>query len=294
MSEQQRLQKVTKFMKANVCTDSSLEVRNAETVETPLSPLGLSSHMSARMWSKACSLIEEESALVHSPGDSSAWIVKSCSGQRPHYVKPSKGSYSCDEQCLTYKSAKICSHTIAVALKCNQLDKVIRWYRTMKCKPNSTAVAETGKPSSTGKKSRRKASSKQGTKHVRELLATVEESSFRSRAPQSSGHLSSATAMSQPHTVVSSSVQPHTAVSPSGRVAGASNYNTDVTPPCVVKNTVTNAGKAATVTVGNYSTQSITICTPPPPLHAAGKASTCNCSRDSSSTACASTICVRR
>ena len=47
------------------------------------------------------------------PSDETAYIVKSTSGQKPHYyVRIAKGGgYLCDD-CLGYKSAKICADTV--------------------------------------------------------------------------------------------------------------------------------------------------------------------------------------
>lgn len=110
--------------------------------------------------------------------------MKSSTGKQPHFVKASKtaGGYIRDEDCISYKSAKICSHTVAVALKCKQVDELVQWCQTLKCKPNLTAIAESGKPSCAGKKHKRKASKKKATQHVREILATADESSLHSYA----------------------------------------------------------------------------------------------------------------
>ena len=44
-------------------------------------------------------------------------MVKSYSGKQPHYVKSGKtGSFICDEHCLSYKSSKICAHSVALAI----------------------------------------------------------------------------------------------------------------------------------------------------------------------------------
>jgi len=99
-----------------------------------LAQLGIPQHMKATISSRAQSLVAEESSIVAAPGDQSAWMV-------------------CDDQCLAYKSAKICSHTLAVAMKCRRVPALVRWYQTSKTKPNFTSLAESGKPLTAGSSS---------------------------------------------------------------------------------------------------------------------------------------------
>ena len=93
--------------------------------------------MKDTVWRRAQSLANDESAIVKSPGDQLAWIV---SNQQPHFVRPSKtGGYLCDDHCLDYKSAKICSHSVAVALKNDRIDELIHWFKTeVKAKSHSS------------------------------------------------------------------------------------------------------------------------------------------------------------
>jgi len=95
----------------------------------------------------------------------------------------SKGRYVYDTTCLAYKSMKICSHTVAVALRVGSVEELVRNYSKLKGTPNLTSVAEAGKPSTVGKKQRRKASSKTATKHVRKILAQATEGDFTRRTP---------------------------------------------------------------------------------------------------------------
>ena len=67
-------------------------------------------NMSIKVWNRAKALIDDKSAMVSAPGNGSAMMVMSSSGQQPHYVRESKaGGYLCDDHCLGYKSSKICS-----------------------------------------------------------------------------------------------------------------------------------------------------------------------------------------
>ena len=256
MTEQQRFQKIQKFMKANIDVNvTQIPMETAGREENPLVKAGLPPHMHTIVWARAQELVSEESALVQCPGDPLAWMVKSSSGQRPHYVKPSKsGGYICDDLCISYKSAKICSHVVAVALKCERVDELIHWYKTLKTKPNFTVVAESGKPSSAGKKStgRRKASTKKATQHVREVLASADESSFRSRAQVTP------TVIHAHH--AASSMQPTLPFSAS--------------PPTLVHNVAVNGGKNAAIAIcsnlSSHSRQSVVMHSPPYLLPVAG------------------------
>ena len=122
----------------------------------------------------------DETAIVQAPGDETAYIVKSTSGQKPHYVRPAKGGgYLCDD-CLGYKSAKICAHTVAASLKTNQMESFIKWYKKLKCKPNFTVLAESGKPTTAGKKPR-KGVSKKVSQQIQAAIDEADEGDFSSR-----------------------------------------------------------------------------------------------------------------
>ena len=92
-------------------------------------------------------------------------IIKSLSRQKLHFVQPSKtgGGFLCDDECLGYKSAKICAHTAAAALKAGNVQAFVCWYKKLKCKQNFTVVAGSGKPTTYGKKPRKGATKKAST-----------------------------------------------------------------------------------------------------------------------------------
>jgi len=46
--------------------------------------------MSIKVWNRAKALIDDKSAMVPAPGNGSAMMVMSSSGQQPHYVRESK------------------------------------------------------------------------------------------------------------------------------------------------------------------------------------------------------------
>ena len=58
----------------------------------------------------------------------------------------------CDDNCPQYKSAKICSHTVAAAEHNNLLDGFIASYRKVKASPNLTTLATAGMPKGRGHK----------------------------------------------------------------------------------------------------------------------------------------------
>ena len=99
-------------------------------------------------------------------------------GQKPHFVQPSKtgGGFLCDAECLGYKSAKICTHTVAAALKTGDVKAFVCWYKKLKCNLNFTAVAESGKKP-------RKGATKKASKHIHSIIENASELQFKNRAP---------------------------------------------------------------------------------------------------------------
>lgn len=195
MTEKQRDNKISHFMKAKVefGNANSWDEDTRSLQSTPLDSLDLPPHLRKTIWTNANSIFVDNTAIVQAPGDSTAYIVKSLSGQKPHYVHPSKsgGGFLCDDECLGYKSAKICAHTVAAALKAGDVEAYVYWYKRLKCKPNFTVLAESGKPSTSGKKPR-KGATKKASKHIHSIVENASELQFKNRiplnqAPSSSG-----------------------------------------------------------------------------------------------------------
>ena len=211
MNEAQRRRKVQQFFRASMDTtqpDSGSEAPSSssqeESIHNPLSSLDIPSHTKIQIWSSAQHYLSDLSAICKSPGEEDAWLVKSSQDKRPHYVKLSKSNrcnrYICDSDCLTYKSSKICAHSVAVAEKNDHLESFLKWFKSQKPQLNLTNLAESGKPSTSGKKGpHRKASTKKGTKYIRDILSRAEESSFRTRAPRQTP-TSTSSVPSQPST----------------------------------------------------------------------------------------------
>lgn len=184
MTTEQCQRKIDKFMKAPAQVD-----QQPSHSSCPLDILPLPSQLKESLWEKANDLAKDGMAIVRAPGDGdeSAWMVKSYSGKRPHFVKVTKCTFACDEQCLSYKSMKLCSHTIALAIKKDCMEQFLKWYRTMKHQPNFTTLAEAGKPSMAGKKPTRKGVSKKGAEHIQKIVTDAEEcnSAWQSRGSHS-------------------------------------------------------------------------------------------------------------
>ena len=72
--------------------------------------------------------IEERKQIITGFSDQH-FIVKSATAKYQTVKLLSTGKYSCDHDCLGYKSRKICAHTIATALYCNNLHKYLETFQ---------------------------------------------------------------------------------------------------------------------------------------------------------------------
>jgi hypothetical protein len=80
MSSKQRENKVTKFLKYTLTPNT---YSDEDDQNGPLSELNLPTHLAPTVWSRANSLVNDASAIVIAPGDSTAFMVKSINGQQP-------------------------------------------------------------------------------------------------------------------------------------------------------------------------------------------------------------------
>ena len=177
LSREQRKRKIDRFMKSPLAEDTPSTSRSG--IIDSLQDFPIPSHLREPIWDKANRLASDDSAIVKAPGAEDSWMVMSSSGERPHYVKTSKCAFACDDQCLSYKSMKLCSHTVALAIKTGRLYHLLRWYRSLKCSPNFTALAEAGKPKSAGKKPVRKGISKKCSREISAFLRDAEMSNAK-------------------------------------------------------------------------------------------------------------------
>ena len=133
---------------------SSLTSTSLANKVAPLTTkLGLPLQALERIAEKATELLETDGAIVSAPGyTAEAKIVKSHSGKRPHLVTPKRkgDGYVCDEECPQYKSAKLCSHTLATAVVNDSLDSFISSYTRIKRAPNLTKLATSSMPRGRG------------------------------------------------------------------------------------------------------------------------------------------------
>ena len=103
------------------------------------------------IWSKAEEYFKFECDIVPAPGsDHKAKMVSSRSSDTPHFVRALQlGRYVYDSNCLQWKSAQICWHTIAVAEKNGNLHSFLD---TTKQQPNITTLAVHGLSAGRGRK----------------------------------------------------------------------------------------------------------------------------------------------
>ena len=139
--------------------ESPVQPANATLLSNKLfvltSKLGLPNAAIEGIAKKAVEILSTDGAIVPAPGHpSEAKMVISRSGKRPHLIFPKKksGGLSCDDDCPQYKSAKLCSHTVAAAEYNHQLDQFISSYGNIKKVPNITKLATTSMPKGRGRK----------------------------------------------------------------------------------------------------------------------------------------------
>lgn len=82
------------------------------------------------IWEKAGKLLGQEHGVQRAASsDPNAWSVMSLSSGIPHFVtSKNDGQILCDAQCPRWLSAKMCSHTVAVAERSGKLAVFVRWY----------------------------------------------------------------------------------------------------------------------------------------------------------------------
>lgn len=125
--------------------------------------LGLPHQALERIAEKASELLDTAGAIFSAPGyTAETKMVKSHSAKRPHLVTPKKkgNGYACDDECPQYKSAKVCSHTLATAVVNDRLNSLVSSFDKVKRAPNLTKLVTTTMPKGRGCKG-----SKAPTKH---------------------------------------------------------------------------------------------------------------------------------
>ena len=75
----------------------------------------MSSHSTAQMCEKATALLNTEGSIVPALGHKQA---ASNPSERPYFVRKGKGEkIFCDPNCAVWRSSRICSHAMAIAVK---------------------------------------------------------------------------------------------------------------------------------------------------------------------------------
>lgn len=77
---------------------------------------------------------------------------------------------------------KVCSHTVAIAIKQESIENFLKWYRTLKHTPNFSALAEAGKPTTAGKKPGRKGVTKKSSQQIKKFVIDAEEAGLEWRS----------------------------------------------------------------------------------------------------------------
>ena len=145
MSVDQRQQKISRFMKATVENDSEHNRASDNSLDVlKLQENQCGKRLKTSQWMKHLSLRLQETKV---PIWLKVIVTSNLIMSKCHNVVV----FLCDDQYLSYKSMKICSHVVALAIKEKCLSNLLKWYCTSKFTPNFTTLAESGKPSTAGK-----------------------------------------------------------------------------------------------------------------------------------------------
>lgn len=221
------------------------------------------------MFAKAQNLLLSKNSICPSPGSSSAKMVESKSGNRPHFVTV-KGNckYSCDSDCAMWKCAKICSHTIACAFVDNQLQAFLSQATST---PNLYELSKSHTVHNPGKKPvKRKACSKSTMKAITEhrndeVLHPVHHTIYPSAALQGKVHSTTTpctstqlfTYVNSPVTAVTSAV---TSYPTSVSVVSQGNINATITS-CNTVHLSTSTTRSPAVPIQQFPTATSTAST---------------------------------
>ena len=138
-----------------------------ESIHNPLSSLDIPSHTKIKIWNSAQHYLSDLSAICKSP--SAGWW-------RTHRARGlTMSSYQrVTDTYVTVTALPISLQRFAPIQL--QLESVLKWFKSQKAQLNLTKLAERKKGP------HQKASTKKGTKYIRDMLSQAEESSFRTRA----------------------------------------------------------------------------------------------------------------
>lgn len=111
------------------------------------------------MFRQTAILLNKKDSIMEIPFKPLTFMVESDRG-RPHYVVRSEsGKVTCDD-CPHYKSGKICSHSLAVAEKCDQLKNFLTWYKRSSHTLTTTSYVTCDSAPAVGRKSQKPSTSR--------------------------------------------------------------------------------------------------------------------------------------
>ena len=120
MSQQQRERFIKMFSNTPpIASVSSGQLKNLLLSPNDTGILYPTFEILRNVFVKAESLLERESSIASFPGMQNAYFVESKSNPKePHKLKVySNVNVECEDNCIQYKSYKICSHSVAIANK---------------------------------------------------------------------------------------------------------------------------------------------------------------------------------
>lgn len=113
--------------------------------DNPLSLRSLPTHIGNTGWSQAISLVNDPLAIVLTPGD--------CTDYHIMLNHPKKVVLSVTTSALaTSQQRSVLIQWPMLRIKSDCVPSFVRWYKSLKTKPNFTTLSEHGKPSGSGKK----------------------------------------------------------------------------------------------------------------------------------------------
>ena len=103
----------------SIANSSYVPSANTKRLSIPPEKCGIgtiSAELLECTWRKAKKLLNTTGSICKAPGMTNAMCIASDTGDRPHIVsRNKKGDLMCDNECLAWKSKKLCSHVLAVA-----------------------------------------------------------------------------------------------------------------------------------------------------------------------------------
>ena len=139
------------------------------SIPIPLSEFRIKSIVASTLNSiyTAAGIINTNNSTVSPPGDhndKSLIVMSKTNPTRQHSVKIlSNKSIKCDDNCVRFKTFKLCSHILAVAEKTDMLQDFLTWFKSQKQSSNLTKLTTHRILKSVGKKTMKSTSKQKGS-----------------------------------------------------------------------------------------------------------------------------------